>query len=125
MRKANAVLVRRLEGVLILLVSEQNWGLSMAYFSNVGRMNYEETLDVQICSLFVTEEYVYDAIKGLMGITLNFERHWCDAMVYEAVLMPLVDIIECRERAVEILGSFVKPANGNSIADVILSLPEN
>ncbi|GLJ12620.1 hypothetical protein SUGI_0194700 [Cryptomeria japonica] len=39
--------------------------------------------------------------------------------------MPLVDIIECRERAVEMLNAFVKPVNGNSIANAILSLPEN
>ncbi|GLJ36861.1 hypothetical protein SUGI_0744470 [Cryptomeria japonica] len=97
----------------------------MAYFGKIGCMNCEETLDAQLCSLFVTEEYVYDAIKGLVGITLNFDRHCCDATVYEAVLMPLVDIIECRERAVEILSGFVKPVNSNNIADSILSLLEN
>ncbi|GLJ52707.1 hypothetical protein SUGI_1122280 [Cryptomeria japonica] len=107
------------------MVQELDCDQSMAYFDNVGCMNCEETLDAQLCSLFVTEEYVYDAIKGLVGITLNFDRHWCDATVCEAVLMPLVDIIECRERAVETLSGFVKPVNGNSIADSILSLPEN
>ncbi|GLJ31060.1 hypothetical protein SUGI_0621630 [Cryptomeria japonica] len=88
-------------------------------------MNCEETLDAQIRSLFITEEYVYEAIKGLVGITLNFERHWCDSTVYEAVLMPLVDVIENRERAVELLCGFAKPVNGNCIADTILNLPEN
>ncbi|GLJ18394.1 hypothetical protein SUGI_0325840 [Cryptomeria japonica] len=83
----------------------------MAYFGNIGCTNYEETLDTQLRGLFVIEVYVYDAIKGLMGITLNFDRHWCDGTIYEAVLMPLVDIIECRERAVEILSGFVKPPN--------------
>lgn len=60
-----------------------------------------------------------------MGITLNFDHHWCDATIYEVVLMPLVDIIECRERVVEILSGFFKPVNGNNIADSILCLPEN
>lgn len=97
----------------------------MAYFGNVGCMNCEETLDAQLCNLFISEEYVYEVIKGLIEITLNFEWHWCDSTVYEVVLMPLVDIIESRERAMELLCSFVKPVNGNCIADSILSLSKN
>lgn len=57
-----------------------------------------------------------------MGITLNFDHHWCDSTIYEAILIPLVNIIECRERVVEIQSSFFKPVNGNNIAGSILSL---
>lgn len=39
--------------------------------------------------------------------------------------MPLVDVIESRERVVEWLCGFVKTVNGNCIADSILSLSEN
>lgn len=97
----------------------------MAYFDNIGCMNCEETLDAQLRNLFISEDHAYDAIKGLVGITLNFERHWCDSNVYEVVLMPLVDIIEYRERVMELLCGFVKPVNGNYIANSILSLSEN
>ncbi|GLJ31902.1 hypothetical protein SUGI_0642110 [Cryptomeria japonica] len=97
----------------------------MAHFGEISCVNYEMHVGAQIRSLFVTEEYVYEAIQGLMGITLNFDMHWCDALIFEAVVLLLVDIIDLRERSVELMCGFVKSSVGNIIANGILGLDEN
>lgn len=68
---------------------------------------------------------MYETIQGLMGMTLNFNMHWCDALIYEAAVFPLVGIIDSRERSVELMCGFVKPSIGNIVANGILSLDEN
>ncbi|GLJ27298.1 hypothetical protein SUGI_0535790 [Cryptomeria japonica] len=45
-------------------------------------------------------------------------------LVLEVVLLPLVDIIDSRERAIELLAGFIKPFIADSIANVIVSLEE-
>ncbi|GLJ16564.1 hypothetical protein SUGI_0283510 [Cryptomeria japonica] len=97
---------------------------AMAYFGMISCINCESTLNMQLRNLFLTEDHVYDSVWGLVGITLNFERHWCDAVVLEAVLLPLVDIIDSGERAVVLLAGFIKPFIADSVANVILSLEE-
>ncbi|GLJ11003.1 hypothetical protein SUGI_0140120 [Cryptomeria japonica] len=69
-------------------------------------------------------EYVYDSIGGLVGITLNSNRHWCDALVLEAVLLPLADIIERKERVVKLLVGFIKPFIADIVAEAILEEEE-
>ncbi|GLJ42697.1 hypothetical protein SUGI_0885230 [Cryptomeria japonica] len=73
----------------------------MAHLGDVSCVNCSNALGAQPRNLFVTEDFVYDAIQGLIGISLNFEWHWCDAIFLEAVLMPLIDVIESGERVVE------------------------
>ncbi|GLJ28744.1 hypothetical protein SUGI_0566570 [Cryptomeria japonica] len=76
-------------------------------------------------NFFCTEEYVYNSIRGLVGITLNTNRHWCDALVLEAFLLPLVDIIEMKEHVVKLLASFIKPYIADTVAEAILSIEED
>ncbi|XP_059076988.1 probable L-type lectin-domain containing receptor kinase S.5 [Cryptomeria japonica] len=74
---------------------------------------------------FCTKDYVHDSVRGLVGITLNYDRHWCEALVLEAVLLPLVDIINSKERVVELLARFIKPFIADSIANAILNLEDD
>ncbi|GLJ40193.1 hypothetical protein SUGI_0824440 [Cryptomeria japonica] len=92
----------------------------MAYFGRVSCVNCENTLNMQLRNLFRTKDYVYDSVRGLVGITLNFDRHWCDAMVLEAILLPLVDIIDSGECVVELLAGLIKPFIADSVANAIL-----
>lgn len=96
----------------------------MAHFGDVSCVNCSNALGTQLRNLFFTEDFVYDAIRGLISIGLNFERHWCDATVLEAVIMPLIDVIESGERAVELFYGFVKPFIMDNVANDILSLDE-
>ncbi|GLJ30914.1 hypothetical protein SUGI_0615520 [Cryptomeria japonica] len=62
---------------------------------------------------------------GLVGITLNMDRHWCDSLVLKVILLPLVDIIEMKEHVVELLASFIKPFIADMVADAILGMEED
>lgn len=46
-------------------------------------------------------------------------------MVLEVVLLPLVDIIEMKERVVELLAGFIKPFIVDTVADAILGMEED
>ncbi|GLJ30804.1 hypothetical protein SUGI_0611220 [Cryptomeria japonica] len=50
--------------------------LTMAYFRRISYVNCENALITQLRNLFSYEEYVYDSVLGLVGITLNTDRHW-------------------------------------------------
>lgn len=97
----------------------------MAYFGMINCINCESTMNTQLRNLFLTDDHVYDSARGLVGITLNFERNWCDTVVLEVVLLPLMDIIDSGESVVELLAGFIKPFIADCIANVILSLEEN
>ncbi|GLJ06422.1 hypothetical protein SUGI_0038710 [Cryptomeria japonica] len=97
----------------------------MAHFGDISCVNCDNGLDLQLRNLFITEDVVYDAMRGMTDISLSLDRHWCDAFIYGVVLPPLVDIIESGERSVELLNGFVKPYVGDYVTNTILSLEES
>ncbi|GLJ17072.1 hypothetical protein SUGI_0295360 [Cryptomeria japonica] len=96
----------------------------MAPFAGIICMNCEETLEHQCIVLFNVEEDIYEVILEMVDISLNLERHWCDGFIYEAVFVSLVDILESKERCVEMLGDFVKEDYGDAVADALCELQD-
>ncbi|GLJ05813.1 hypothetical protein SUGI_0025870 [Cryptomeria japonica] len=47
------------------------------------------------------EEDIYEMILEMVDISLNTERHWCDGFIYKVVLVPLVDVLESKEKYLE------------------------
>ncbi|GLJ23000.1 hypothetical protein SUGI_0433930 [Cryptomeria japonica] len=97
----------------------------MAFFGDVSCVNCEEDLRGQLHNLFFTVDMAYDAMEGLVGVVLNLQRHWCDSKVLEATLIPMVDVLESKEKMVEFLGGFVKSLLVDAVANCILSLPSD
>ncbi|GLJ53277.1 hypothetical protein SUGI_1135440 [Cryptomeria japonica] len=95
----------------------------MAYFESVSCVNCEDPLDFQIRYLFHMEDFVYDALTGLFETILNDQRHWCDVTVYVTILLPLANILECKEKLVVLLDGFIKPDVGDLVVDDVLQLP--
>lgn len=73
--------------------------------------------------MFFTVDVAYDAMEGLVGVVLNHQRHWCDSKIFEATLLPVVDVLESSEMLVGLLGGFVKPLVVDGVANCIMSLP--
>ncbi|GLJ44047.1 hypothetical protein SUGI_0918550 [Cryptomeria japonica] len=57
--------------------------------------------------------------------TLGGERHWCDDFIYEAVLCPLVDILDSKRVYIEMIDGFVRSVDSQVIASSILDLDSN
>ncbi|GLJ50095.1 hypothetical protein SUGI_1065490 [Cryptomeria japonica] len=93
-------------------------------FGNFVRANYGP-LGINTNNMAKMAGLVAGMEWGLVGITLNLDRHWCDALVLEAVLLPLVDIIESKERVVELLIGFLKPFIADMVGEAILGLQED
>ncbi|GLJ15972.1 hypothetical protein SUGI_0264310 [Cryptomeria japonica] len=96
---------------------------NMAFFGSISCVNCEEDLRGQLQNLFFTVDATYDAMEGLIGVALNYQRHSCDSKVLEATLSPVVDVLESSEIMVGLLGGFVKPLLVDAVANCILSLP--
>lgn len=52
----------------------------------------------------------------VVDISLNLDRHWCDGFIYEVVSAPIVDVLESKERCIEIVGDFINEAYGDAVA---------
>lgn len=94
----------------------------MMNFVGLNCQNYEELLEVLIKDLFFIEEYIYVAICGMVEVSLNIDRHWCDGFIYEVVLVPLVGILESRERCIKLMEGLMKGVNGDVVAEAIFEL---
>ncbi|GLJ26291.1 hypothetical protein SUGI_0505320 [Cryptomeria japonica] len=85
-------------------------------------MNCEETLERQCIALFNADEDIYEAILEMVDTSLNLERHWCDGFIYEVVLVSIMDVLESKERCVEILRDFVNEDYGDAVAEALCEL---
>ncbi|GLJ45347.1 hypothetical protein SUGI_0954530 [Cryptomeria japonica] len=96
----------------------------MVHFLGLNCANCEVPLEFQVRDLFETMEFGYNAIRGMVECSLSLDRHWCDGAIYEAVLAPMVDILESRDKCAELLEGFVKKENGNMVVEAIYDLVE-
>lgn len=58
----------------------------------------------------------------MVDISLNLDRHWCDDFIYEVVLAPIVDVLESKERCIEIVGDFINAAYGDAVAGALCEM---
>ncbi|GLJ32028.1 hypothetical protein SUGI_0645050 [Cryptomeria japonica] len=96
----------------------------MPLFVGLSYVNCGHSLERQCLNLFILEEEICGAIISLVDCSLSLERHWCDGLVYGAVITPIVDILESRVEGVGLMQGFVNPVNIHVVADAIFELRE-
>lgn len=85
-----------------------NWGMrgyvnlrpiiesNMVHHFGLSCLCRDETFQVQCRCLFYTDEGGWDAVWRMVNTILGGGRHWCDGFVYEAVICPMVDILDSK-----------------------------
>ncbi|GLJ55029.1 hypothetical protein SUGI_1181260 [Cryptomeria japonica] len=96
----------------------------MVSFVAMHCMHCEELVERQCMDLFNTKEDIYKVILEMVDVSLNLERHLYDGFIYEAVLTPVVDVLELEERCLELIGGFLKSMNGDVVVDTLLELQD-
>ncbi|GLJ15030.1 hypothetical protein SUGI_0245460 [Cryptomeria japonica] len=96
----------------------------MPPFVGLSCVNCGNSLERQCLNLFLVEEEICGAIISLVDCSLSLDCHWCDGLVYGAVITPIVDILEPRVEGVGLMQGFVNLVNIHAVADAIFELRE-
>lgn len=96
--------------------------IRMAPFIVIACINCVESIEHQCITLFNVEDEIYEAILEMVDISLNLDRHWCDDFIYEAVLASIVDVLESKERCIEIVGDFINEAYGDVVVGALCEM---
>ncbi|GLJ12573.1 hypothetical protein SUGI_0193690 [Cryptomeria japonica] len=100
----------------------RNLSARMVHHFGLSCMYREETIQEQSRRLFHVNERVWEAVWRLANGIMGGGRHWCDGLVYEVVICPVVDILDSKEACIQRIDGFVHVVDGQAIADVILEL---
>lgn len=96
--------------------------MRMVHYFGLRFLCEEETFNQQWWRLFNLDERTWDAIWRLARGILGGERHWCDSFIYEAVICPLVDVLDSTEVFIQKIDGFVRVVDGQVVASAILEL---
>lgn len=82
----------------------------------------EETFQQQCRRIFNSDEVTWDAMLHLARGNLCRGKHWCDGLFYEAILCPMVDILDSKEACIQMIDGFVRSVDGQAVESSILDL---